>query len=180
VLIGAGKGLWNAFIDDVVNLGLGDGGGRVPGSGPGVDLHAQASSETQAAVMGVVQAGAPVVLVLTGGKGEVLPNEAMVVRGGVEVRPGAIGTHPTAGVTGVSVESAAGKSVPQLATESPTVRDYGKIRCCTVGEVRAAGGDVVITPGKSPNHATLTGLTAEAINTVLKPRSQTRPGEKYS
>jgi len=70
---------------------------------------------------------------------EPLPNEAIVVRGGVKVSENAVGTH-SSGVTGVSVESAAGKSAGQLAAESPIVSGYGQIRCCTVGDVRNAGG----------------------------------------
>jgi hypothetical protein len=106
-----------------------------------------------------------------GAKGEALPSEANVVRGGLsttETLTKAVGTHPE-GVTGVSVESAAGKSVQQLAKESPTVSGYGQVRCCTVGDVRAAGGDVVPTSGASPNHATMTGLTPKQMNEVLKP-----------
>ena len=108
-------------------------------------------------------------MAIPGPKAAKLPNEANVVRGGVAVSEKAVAIHPTAGVTGVSVESAPGKSVTQLAKESPTVSGYGQVRCCTVGEVRQAGGNVVVTPGKSPNHATLTGLSPSEINKVPKP-----------
>lgn len=39
----------------------------------------------------------------------------------------------------------------------------------TVGEVRALGGDVIRTSGRSPHHATLTGLTPEQISCLLTP-----------
>ncbi len=96
-----------------------------------------------------------------------LPDNALVVRGGrntpEQVRKG-MGTHPS-GVTGVSVESAAGATVEQLAAAIP----HGQIGVTTVGQVRAAGGDVIRTSGRSKNHATLTGLTPEQISGLLTP-----------
>lgn len=76
----------------------------------------------------------------------------------------AIGTHPS-GVTGISVECALGLTVQELAQTIP----HGQIGVTTVGEVRVLGGDVIRTSGRSPNHATLTGLTPEEINSVLTP-----------
>ena len=96
-----------------------------------------------------------------------LPDDAVVVRGGRN-RPEdiarATGTHPS-GVSGVSVESAAGATVGQLAAAAP----HGQIGVTTVGAVRAAGGDVVPTAGRSPNHATLTGLTPDRASELLTP-----------
>lgn len=46
---------------------------------------------------------------------------------------------------------------------------HNKIGVTTVGEVRAAGGDVIKTSGRSPNHATLTNLTPETISALLNP-----------
>jgi hypothetical protein len=96
-----------------------------------------------------------------------LPDDARVVRGGTNtpelVRKG-IGRHPS-GVTGVSVHSAPGATVEELAEG---IRN-GQIGVTTVGEVRAAGGDVVVTSGRSPHHATLTGLTADEISALLTP-----------
>jgi RHS repeat-associated protein len=106
-----------------------------------------------------------------------LPDDANVVRGGSGAPGGAnspegiaagIDTHPS-GVTGFSAESAPGKSVGQLAAESPEVSKRGQVGCCTVGEVRAAGGDVVPTSGQSPNHATVTGLTPAQGSQLLTP-----------
>lgn len=104
-----------------------------------------------------------------------LPDDANVVRGGsatgansVEGIAAGTDTHPS-GVTGFSVESAPGKSVGQLAAESPTTSKYGQVGCCTVGQVRAAGGDVVPTSGQSPNHATVTGVTPQQANQLLTP-----------
>ena len=98
---------------------------------------------------------------------EPIPDEAVVVRGGHN-RPGDIvrgtGTHPH-GVTGVSVECAVGVSVAELAATIP----HGQIGVTTVGAVRQAGGDVVRTTGRSPYHATLTGLTPEQVSRLFMP-----------
>jgi hypothetical protein len=98
---------------------------------------------------------------------ERIPDEAWVVRGGrnrpVDIAR-AVGTHPT-GVTGVSVESAAGSSVAELAAAIP----HGQIGVTTVSAVREAAGDVVRTTGRSPHHATLTGLTPEQASRLLVP-----------
>lgn len=91
-----------------------------------------------------------------------LPDDALVVRGGLNssdlLRKGTR-LHPS-GVSGVSVHSAPGASVAELAIGIPN----GQIGVTTVGRVRAAGGDVVRTVGRSPHHATLTGLTPEQIS----------------
>ena len=106
---------------------------------------------------------------------DVLPDEALVVRGGRN-RPEDIAratrTHPS-GVTGISVESAAGASIEQLAGAIP----HGQVGVTSVGAVRAAGGDVIPTSGRSPNHATLTGLTPERASRLLTPtiRNPARP-----
>jgi hypothetical protein len=98
---------------------------------------------------------------------ENISDEAIVVRGGRN-RPEDIqrgtGTHPS-GVTGISVECGVGLSVAQLAATIP----HGQIGVTTVGAVREAGGDVIRTSGRSPNHATLTGLPPEKISRLLTP-----------
>jgi RHS repeat-associated protein len=97
----------------------------------------------------------------------VLPNEANVVRGGLntpESVANGMATHPS-GVTGVSVESAPNLSIGDLSKNIP----HNKIGTTTVGEVRKVGGDVIPTSGRSPNHATLTGLTPAQISELLSP-----------
>jgi hypothetical protein len=99
-----------------------------------------------------------------------LPNDALVVRGGLntpESVASGFGTHPS-GVTGVSVESAPGKSVAELAAGPPPIYN-SKVGVTTVGDVRALGGDVIPTQGMRPNHATLTGLTPQQISGLLQP-----------
>jgi hypothetical protein len=98
---------------------------------------------------------------------EKIPNEALVIRGGRN-RPEdiqrATGTHPS-GITGISVECAVGLSVAELAATIP----HGQVGVTTVGEVRSSDGDVIRTSGRSSNHATLTGLTAEQASLLLTP-----------
>jgi hypothetical protein len=98
---------------------------------------------------------------------ERIPDDALVVRGGRN-RPEDIergtGTHPS-GVTGVSVESASGVPLGKLAAAIP----HGQVGVTTVGKVRAEGGDVVRTSGRSANHATLTGLPPEVASRLLTP-----------
>ncbi|HZW33376.1 MAG TPA: hypothetical protein VFF52_21845 [Isosphaeraceae bacterium] len=93
---------------------------------------------------------------------DLLPDDALVVRGGLN-RPEDIeqktATHPC-GITGVSVESAVGATVDQLVAVIP----HGQVGVTTVGKVRQVGGDAVRTSGRSPNHATLTGLTPEQVS----------------
>lgn len=100
-------------------------------------------------------------------KGLRISDDAFVIRGGKnqvrDIQRGT-GTHP-AGVIGVSVESAEGVSVAELAQTIP----HKQVGITTVAEVRKAGGDVVRTAGRSPYHATLTGLTPDQLSRLLTP-----------
>ncbi|MBI2804405.1 MAG: flavoredoxin [Planctomycetes bacterium] len=104
-----------------------------------------------------------------------IPDEAYVVRGG-QNRPAdlrrKIGTHPS-GVTGLSVECDVGMTIEELAVFVP----HGQFGVTTVGEIRAAGGDVIRTTGKSPHHATLVGLSADEASRLLNP-TQANPAKK--
>jgi hypothetical protein len=64
-------------------------------------------------------------------------------------------------------------TVEQLAANIP----HGQVGVTTVGKVRAAGGDVIRTSGRSPNHATLTGLTPEQASELLTP-TEPNPARK--
>jgi hypothetical protein len=98
---------------------------------------------------------------------EKIPDEALVVRGGrnlpEDIRRGT-GTHPS-GITGISVECAVEITLYELAKFIP----HGQIGCTTVATIRQQGGDVIKTSGRSPNHATLTGLSPEQISSLLTP-----------
>ena len=98
-----------------------------------------------------------------------LPNDAWVVRGGrnlpEDVERG-FGVHPS-GAAGISVESAPGLTPAALSEGIP----HNRVGITTVGMIREAGGDVIRTSGRSPNHATLVGLTPEQISKLLTPIS---------
>jgi hypothetical protein len=96
-----------------------------------------------------------------------IPDDAVVVRGGLNLPDGirrGMNVHPC-GVTGISVECGSGVPVVELAVALP----HGRVGVTTVGAVRAAGGDVIRTSGRTPYHATLTGLTPEAASRLLTP-----------
>lgn len=96
-----------------------------------------------------------------------IPDDAWVVRGGMN-RPfdieRATATHPS-GVTGFSVECAAGLTVAQLSGHIP----HGKVGVTVVGAVRGLGGDVIRASGRSPYHAALTGLSPDQASRLLTP-----------
>ena len=96
-----------------------------------------------------------------------IPDEALVVRGGKnqprDIQRGT-GTHPS-GISGVSVESAEDISVAELAKTIP----HKQVGVTTAAAIRKVGGDVVRTTGRSPYHATLTGLTPEQASKLLTP-----------
>jgi hypothetical protein len=103
-----------------------------------------------------------------------LTDDAIVVRGGRN-RPEniarATGVHPS-GVKGVLVEAADGLTIGEIAAEIP----HGQIGVTNVGRVRAAGGDVIQTSGRSPNHATFTGLSPDRASELLTP-TMPNPGK---
>lgn len=106
---------------------------------------------------------------------EPIPDEALAVRGGRNLPADIVrgtGTHPS-GVTGVSVECAVGVSVAERAAAIP----HGQIGVTTVRAIRQAGGDVIRTTGRSPYHATLTGLTPEQVSGLLTPTIPNPTGE---
>ncbi len=63
------------------------------------------------------------------------------------------------------MECEEGMSVEELAAAMP----HGQIGVTTVGAIRAAGGDVVRTSGRSPHHATVVGLKPEEASGLLTP-----------
>ncbi|MCE7985699.1 MAG: flavoredoxin [Caldilinea sp. CFX5] len=87
------------------------------------------------------------------------PDDALVVRGGnnrpEDIRRG----------MGVSVECGINVTIMQLVMLIP----HGQVGITTVSEIRKAGGDVICTSGRSPYHATLTGLTPEQASRLLTP-----------
>jgi hypothetical protein len=100
-------------------------------------------------------------------KHEQIEDNATVVRGGRN-RPEdiarAIAMHPS-GITGISVHAANELPLSTLAEGIP----HGQIGVTSVGEIRRLGGDVIRTSGRSPYHATLTGLSPKLISQLLTP-----------
>ena len=99
-----------------------------------------------------------------------------MVRGGADAtaegfRKG-MGVH-SSGIKGFSVESAAGLDLCALCKNIPN----NQVRVSTVGDIRAAGGDVVSTSGRSPNHGTVTNLSPQSANKVFSPPTK-KPSSK--
>src|SRR5437867_836798 len=96
-----------------------------------------------------------------------LPDEALAVRGGrnlpTDIERGT-STHPS-GITGFSAECGEGLSVGQLSAFIP----HGQVGVTTVGQIRAAGGNVVRTSGRTPHHVTVTGLDPEEASPLFTP-----------
>ena len=107
-----------------------------------------------------------------------LPDDALVVRGGQNLpdsfSKGAERIDESGRLYGVSVNSAPGKTAEQLSQGIP----HGQVGVTTVGQVRAAGGDVVPTP-RYPGcvHCDLNGLTPGRASDLFTPtiRNPTRP-----
>ncbi|MBI5692759.1 MAG: RHS repeat-associated core domain-containing protein [Verrucomicrobia bacterium] len=109
-----------------------------------------------------------------------LPDSAIVVRGGIN-SPQSIanGAGVVVGadgrIVGLSVQSAPGESLQVLANRVHV--PHNQIGVTTVGAIRAAGGDVVVTPGRG-FHAEVQGLTPEKMSQLLS--IQPNPNPKSS
>jgi hypothetical protein len=99
-----------------------------------------------------------------------LPDDTNVVRGGTNtVERFENGSGVIKGkdgkLDGVSVNSQEGASIDELSKTIP----HPKIGVTTVGDVRKSGGNVVPSPTKNnPQHATMSGLTAEDASKLMK------------
>ncbi len=114
------------------------------------------------------------------GRGAAIAEDALVVRGGAEAALSPqglaerISTHPS-GVKGWSAESRAGLCLEELCRAIPN----NQVGVTTVGKIRAAGGDVVRTRGRSPNHVTITQISPEDLSALFgKPRANPVPVEE--
>ncbi len=100
-----------------------------------------------------------------------LPDDALVVRGGLNpVELLEKGSGVTVGsdgrLHGVSVNSAAGKTVAELAAGL----QYKKVCVTTAGDIRVAGGTVEPKPTPyNPDHCEINGLRAEVLHKLLMP-----------
>jgi len=100
-----------------------------------------------------------------------IPDDALVCRGGTctadRFQNGAGVTLDANGnLQGVSVNSGPGASLPQLTTTIPN----GQVGVTTVGDVRAAGGNVIPSPNPgNPYHCTLCGITPSQAQQLFTP-----------
>lgn len=143
-----------------VGKGLVAGVGLIP-VGRGVELGAKA-------------AAGPVSRLISrafGRGGNRLSNSAPVCRGGTcsadSIRNGSGVTQDGAGrLQGVSVQSANGKNVQELTAGLP----HKQVGVTSVGQVRAAGGEVTPSPVPgNPNHATMSGVSPQRAQELLTP-----------
>jgi hypothetical protein len=108
-----------------------------------------------------------------------LPDSAIVCRGGsCSADHFVSGTGVTVDAQGklqnVSVNSAPNAGIPEL---SKTIK-HGKVGSTTVGEVRAAGGDVTPSPNtNNPTHCTLCGISPQQAEDLFK-RTEPNPNLK--
>lgn len=101
-----------------------------------------------------------------------LPDSAPVLRGGQNMAHNfANGSGVSTGngglLDGVSVNSSGyGQSLGEIANGIP----HSKVGSTTVGQVRAAGGDVIPSPNpRNPWHATMSGVDADTASELMQP-----------
>lgn len=74
--------------------------------------------------------------------------------------------HADGTISGVSVNSANGKTIEQLAGRIPN----SQVGVATVGNIRTAGGNVIPRPTASnPDHCELYGITAKKAEELFTP-----------
>ncbi|WP_266157344.1 RHS repeat-associated core domain-containing protein [Dyella silvatica] len=103
-------------------------------------------------------------------------SEALVVRGGDAANQsaakiqGAIGPSRTPGVIGFSCQCDGGTDLSELGS---FLRN-NQVGVTTVGDIRAAGGEVVVTPGYG-HHVTVTNLSGEQASPLMKIQKNPNP-----
>ena len=103
--------------------------------------------------------------------GTKIPDETPVLRGGQctpeQLEANGARTLRVTGKDGVSVESHPAASIEELAGNLPG--DYGQVGVTTAKEIRSYGGEVTATPGRSPSHATVSGIDAPTLSNLFRP-----------
>jgi RHS repeat-associated protein len=174
---GVGKGWVNGHIENGTLLGK---------AMQKVGVQQQvATNQNQATGMGdsdtVVGVAAMVIPGPKGAKAEELPNDAIVVRGGLNKpenfeKGSGVTIDANGKLQGVSVNSAAGKSEAELSKGIPN----NQVGVTTVGAVREAGGNV--TPSgtaANPNHCDMCGVSAQKASELMtvKPNPTKQPNQ---
>ncbi len=156
------KGNWGAMAVDIGGVVIDAAAIATPGVPGGAGIAIKGSREASKA------AGKISAKISSASK---LGDDALVVRGGTNTAErfsNGTGVTKNADGTldGVSVNSAPGASVKELSADIPN----NQIGVTTVGDIRAAGGDVVPSPtAKKPNHCTMCGVTAEKAEELFTP-----------
>jgi RHS repeat-associated protein len=145
----------------------------------------QPSNETQAGASKVTQVGLAVATTVApmlsgGGAASTLSDSALVVRGGLTTADrlasgSGVTVDASGNLSGLSVQSANGASVGDLAGALPNKQ----IGVTTVGDVRAAGGEVVPDPlPGNPNHCEMCGVTPQKASELFQPQKNPNPLKK--
>jgi len=108
-----------------------------------------------------------------------LPDDAFVVRGGQNLpinfaKGSGVAVDEGEKLQNVSVNCAPDLSVEELTAPNPKTGypgiPHNQVGVTTVGAIRAAGGDVVLSPTRTNlNHATLSGLTPYRASQLFRP-----------
>ena len=159
------QGLANAGFDGARDLGLSNMDGVSMAIGLGLGGRTGGRGGTKGTPAGMTNRGVPEAAV---------PPETIVCRGGQcrasNFEPGT-GVTPGPGGTlnGVSTQSRPGTTKSSLSVVAQPFPN-GQVGVTTVGAIKDAGGRVNFdgTPG-NPNHATVTGLTAQQLETLFTP-----------
>ena len=100
-----------------------------------------------------------------------LADDALVVRGGSNTADrfangSGVTTNADGTLNGVSVNSAPDATVSELSQGIP----HNQVGVTTVGDVRAAGGDITPSPTpNNPNHCTMCGVTPQQAEDLFNP-----------
>ncbi|MBL0320049.1 MAG: hypothetical protein IPP74_12300 [Alphaproteobacteria bacterium] len=100
-----------------------------------------------------------------------LPNDTLVCRGGrctedTFINGSGVSVDEYGNLHGVSVNSSPGKSLAELSETIP----HKQVGVTSVGKIKEAGGTIVLSPTKNnPNHATLSGISPKAAESLMTP-----------
>jgi len=152
-------------VADGVSGGLASAAESALGAPPDKSDQDYASGEVSGMVLGVVLGTEDAVVAADAV--QTIGDDALVARGGSvdSLSPRGLsdrfGTHPS-GVAGWSAQSRSGLCLEDLCRYIPNP----KVGVTTAGDIRAAGGDVVITSGRG-YHVTITGISPEDLSALF-------------
>jgi hypothetical protein len=160
-----GKDCWSAFVSGVKSWL------KAPETGTAVMIGAMAFADGAIDPQGgAADAEMQEAVMASRLAGREISDDALVVRGGTNtaerVAAGAERIDAAGHVHGVSVNSAAGATVAELARGIPNKQ----IGVTTAGAIRAAGGSVVAdATARNPTHCLVSCMTPESLSRLLTP-----------